>query len=249
MVTAPTIVLVHGAGHTAPAWDRTRTHLRCASIAVDLPGRRNRPAHIAGVTIDAAADSICADVDAVISGEVVLVGHSAGGILLPAVAARLGARVQHLVFVAGLCARHGERVIDTVRPDHAAEVAVRADDLARRYHGHMLAPDDHESWIAIDQKVAASVDSLTFLLQVVSWDGVSPALPRTFVRPLRDRIQPREMQARLIENCAASQVIDIDTGHTPALAAPERLAAILDEIAETSAGVVGRRYDSSAGTS
>jgi pimeloyl-ACP methyl ester carboxylesterase len=39
------------------------------------------------------------------------------------------------------------------------------------------------------------------------------------------------MQAKLIENCAASTVVDLDAGHTPAMDAPEELAAVLDEIA------------------
>ena len=59
-------------------------------------------------------------------------------------------------------------------------------------------------------------------------------LPRTFVRPVRDRIQPLPMQAALIENCAATDVIDIESGHTPAVAAPNELAVILDRVAEES---------------
>jgi len=40
------------------------------------------------------------------------------------------------------------------------------------------------------------------------------------------------MQAQLAENCGASTVIDIDSGHTPAISAPVELAAILDRIAD-----------------
>ena len=42
------------------------------------------------------------------------------------------------------------------------------------------------------------------------------------------------MQAALIENCAATDVIDIESGHTPAVAVPNDLAAILDRVAEQS---------------
>ncbi len=66
----------------------------------------------------------------------------------------------------------------------------------------------------------------------MSWAGVASELERTFVRCLHDPIQPRELQARLIENCAASSVIDIDAGHTPAVGAPVELAVILDRIAD-----------------
>ena len=73
----------------------------------------------------------------------------------------------------------------------------------------------------------------------MSWKGVPPTLERTFVRCLRDAIQPRAMQAQLAANCGASTVIDIDSGHTPAIGAPVELAAILDRIADLSPPDVG----------
>jgi pimeloyl-ACP methyl ester carboxylesterase len=232
----PTIVLVHGAGHTSEVWRSTQEHLRHASVAVDIPGRRSRRADVTAVTIDAAADSIAADVRAATHARVVLVGHSAGGILLPAVAARLGARVDHLVFVAGLSARDGLMTADTVKPGHSREIAARAAELRERYRDHMLAPDALDDALAVidDERVAMTIDSLNFLTQVVSWEGVPASLGRTFVRCLSDPIQSPSLQAELIENCGASRVIDIDTGHTPALDDPQQLAAILDHIADAS---------------
>ena len=56
-------------------------------------------------------------------------------------------------------------------------------------------------------------------------------VPRTFVRCVRDKIQPRPLQDVLIENCSATEVVDIESGHTPAVAAPAELATILDRIA------------------
>src|SRR5207245_248176 len=90
-----TIVLVHGAGHTADVWRAVQEHTRHPTVAFDLPGRRDRPAPIAEVTIDDAATSLAADVERAADGRVVLVGHSAGGVVLPALAARLGERVDH----------------------------------------------------------------------------------------------------------------------------------------------------------
>ena len=87
---SPTLVLVHGSGHTSKAWGGVQEQLRHRSLAVDLPGRADRVADIADVTIDAAAASLAADVEVGSEGALVLVGHSAGGIVLPALAARLG---------------------------------------------------------------------------------------------------------------------------------------------------------------
>jgi pimeloyl-ACP methyl ester carboxylesterase len=228
----PTIVLVHGSGHTARVWDEVQTFLRHGSVAVDLPGRADRVADIADVTLEAAARSLATDVAAATDGALVLVGHSAGGIVLPALAARLGERVARLVFVAGLSAHDGETVMRTVRPDAEAELAVRLTAMRAEYVGCMLEPDPTIDGVrAIDAKTAAPLDSLNYMEQVVSWDGVPASLPRTFVRCVRDRIQSRVLQDALIDNCGAADVIDLESGHTPAVAVPAELAAILDGVA------------------
>src|SRR5262245_27403330 len=137
----PTLVLVHGAGHTSLVWRRVQDRLRHASLAVDLPGRRDRPADITRLTIDAAASSAAHDVIEGTDGALVLVGHSAGGIVLPALAARLVGRVDHLVFVGGLSARHGDAVVDTVRPEARDAMATRLAEMQEQYAGHMLGTD------------------------------------------------------------------------------------------------------------
>lgn len=233
--SGPTVVLVHGSGHTARVWSDVQAALQHSSVAVDLPGRADRIASIADVTIADAVASLATDVEATTDGPLVLVGHSAGGIVLPALAGRLGDRVVQLVFVAGLCARDGNRVIDTVRPDAAAELATRLTAMREEFAACMLEPyAAADGMRPLDAKTAAPIDSLNYMHQTVSWAGVPTDLPRAFVRCLRDRIQSRTLQDALIENCAASVVVDIETGHTPALAAPDTLAAILDDLARRS---------------
>ena len=217
-------------------WDQVRAHLAHASVAVDVPGRRDRPGDVTRVTIDEAADSLAGDVRAATEGTVVLVGHSTGGILLPGLASLLSGQVAHLVFVAGLCARDGEKVVDTVLPGEEASVLERLADMRRQYRGAMLDPEPPGSAPTIsDEQLAMPIESLNFMTQTMSWRGVPPTLGRTWVRCLRDRIQPRELQERLAENCAATSVIDIDAGHTPAVTAPVELAAILDGVATRAA--------------
>jgi pimeloyl-ACP methyl ester carboxylesterase len=233
----PTLVLVHGAGNTSRVWSRVQDHLEHRSLAIDLPGRRDHPGDITRVTIDEAADVAAVDVDAQTTGPLILVGHSAGGIVLPALTARLVDRVEHLVFVAGLSARGGDAVIDTVRPEHRDEMSARLEQMRERFGGHILDPVPRvgASGLVIDGRTAMGIESLNWMSQRMSWDGVPDKVERTFVRCLRDRIQPRAMQAKLAENCGASTVLDLDSGHTPALTAPDRLAALLDALSARTA--------------
>src|SRR5205823_2602382 len=124
-----TAVLVHGAGHSSLVWAETRAALSHPSFAVDLPGRGTRPADITTVTIDEAADAAVADIRGAVDGDLVLVGHSVGGTVLPAVTATLGSRVRHLVFVAGITAPDGQLPLDVFMPGRADAVAVHLKEL------------------------------------------------------------------------------------------------------------------------
>jgi surfactin synthase thioesterase subunit len=128
-----TAVLVHGAGHSAAVWRDTQAALLSPSLAVDLPGRSARPADISVVTIDEATDSVAADVDTSVKGDVVLVGHLVAGTVLPAVTARPRSRVHHLVFVAGLSAPHGELPVEVFLPGRAGEIGARLAELSERH--------------------------------------------------------------------------------------------------------------------
>ena len=94
----------------------------------------------------------------------------------------------------------------TVRPEAEAFLAERLVAMRREFAGCMLEPNASVEGVrALDAKTAAPLDSLNYMEQIVSWEGVPDTLPRTFVRPLRDRIQPRQLQDALIENCGASR--------------------------------------------
>jgi pimeloyl-ACP methyl ester carboxylesterase len=234
----PTVVLIHGSGHTSLIWDDVVAGLQGPALAVDLPGRRRRPADLTQGTIEASSAAAASDVEAAGAPRVVLVGHSSGGLILPSLAARLGARVCHLVFVAGLIARDGHSVSEIIAPDDPQSMLSTRDDLCRRYRGTTFgglsdgeAPIDTDLFVTEDVRTVGSIESLTLMYQPISWQGVSPSLPRSFVRCLADPIQPRDMQARLIENAGAEEVFDIDADHTPAVSRPDELAAIVNEVA------------------
>jgi pimeloyl-ACP methyl ester carboxylesterase len=217
-------ILIHGAGHTSKIWRKTQSHLARPSLAVDLPGRAGKGGSLASLTVAEAARSVAADVRAGTRGDVILVGHSVAGTLLPSIASHLRGRVQHLVFLAGICAPEGVLPADLFAPGQSERMTaylsqLRAESIGMRFED-------------LDKKVAHALDSLSFSCEPMRWAGISEALPRTFVRCLRDPIQSRDVQARFIQSCAAHHVIDIDTGHTPAVEAPAVLATILGDLVD-----------------
>ena len=98
-----TVVLVHGGGTTARFWDRLLPLLPVGTIAVDLPGRADKPADLATLSVDQEVASVVADIESGCGDEpVVLVAHSSGGLVVPGVVSALGGRVRSIVLNAAL---------------------------------------------------------------------------------------------------------------------------------------------------
>ena len=134
---APAFVLVHGGGHGGWCWRRVAHRLRAAGHVVYTPsltgfGERT---HLR----DAAAgfDTFIADVAQVITFEalddVVLVGHSMGGVIVPRVAAQLTERIHRVVWLAAVVTDDGETLLDAVPQSRwiARAVTIEPDGEAR----------------------------------------------------------------------------------------------------------------------
>jgi pimeloyl-ACP methyl ester carboxylesterase len=145
----PTVpyVLVHGGGTTARFWDRLLPHLDGPALAVDLPGRNEKAADLATITVDEEVASVITDVRrASIDAPIILVAHSSGGLVVPGVVAALGDRIRHVVLSAALIPPEGGTGLDCMQPRHAEGLRGAAE--AARQDGTAItlpAPTDPES--------------------------------------------------------------------------------------------------------
>lgn len=233
----PTLVLVHGGSVSSRAWDPVLEHLRSTCLVVDLPGRRYKPADLGSLTRVDWERSVLDDVAAAGLDDVVLVGHSSGGYVIPGVAAGLPAGVvRHLVFVAATCPKEGERPVDAMTEKLAArardnEAALRAGaagrTLAELRPGEPPVETDLE---VVELGGRMGLEAPSQLFEAVTWAGV-PDVPRTYVRGLGDRVIPPDHALVMAANAGAGRVVDLDAGHDTMASAPAELAALLDEIA------------------
>ena len=58
-----TVVLIHGGPAPPGSWDRLLPYLDGATLTVDLPGRRSRPADLATLSVDVEVTSVTAHVE------------------------------------------------------------------------------------------------------------------------------------------------------------------------------------------
>jgi pimeloyl-ACP methyl ester carboxylesterase len=240
-----TFLLLHGGGASSGFWDRLLPHLDRPALAVDLPGRARKPFDPMTFTVDEGVQSVLADVRAAGIGDCVIVAHSSGGLFVPGIAAALAPRVKHIVLSAASVPPEGGLGLDAMKPSHRARLTAGMD--AARRDGWVLRtpppPDDVEQvrntygGKPLDDDLVAFVtdpsrwvqDSMNVYYQPVSWASVA-GVPVTYLRQLQDRAVPPELQTEMASRIPNAQVVEIDTGHAPAITDPELFARVLNQV-------------------
>ena len=130
-------VFVHGGNHDKSCWQLLLPLMKIPSIAVDLPGRGDRPANGVAITYAMCAEAVLADADAAGFDRFMLIGHSMGGLTISRTALEAPERVAHLVYVGALVLPVGMTVADKFGVDIApgqpdsAMMPVMDEQLAR----------------------------------------------------------------------------------------------------------------------
>lgn len=237
--SSPTLVLVHGGSVTSLAWDPVLPLLHTPAVAIDLPGRRHRPADLGQVRRRDWEVSAAADIAAAGLTDVVLVGHSSGAYVIPGVAALLPpGSVRHLVFVAGTCPAEGDSPVDAMTDKLRAMALGNADNLRAQAAGKTLGGlRDGEPPIVTNLQVVGvdprmGVEAPQQLFEPMTWPDLGD-VPRTYVRGLRDRVIPPDHALVMARNARAGEVVDLDAEHDTPGTAPAALAAVLDRIADS----------------
>lgn len=231
------LVLVHGGSFAASCWDLVVPLLAGPVLAVDLPGRGGHPAPLGSVTLAAGADSLVADVDAAGFDEVVLVGHSLAGCVLPGAIGRLGDRVRHAVFVAATVPSHGASALDMLDASirGLAEAAL-ADgsaggtldlDIARVVFGNDL-DDERFGWM-VERMVPEAPGVIAEPVDLTPLRSGSFA--RTWIRPIHDAIVDPARQLDFAGHVGGCEVVDLDAAHMCMISQPRALAGLLEGLA------------------
>jgi pimeloyl-ACP methyl ester carboxylesterase len=232
-------VLVHGAWHGAWCWFKIATALERVGQGVsvlDLPAGGIDGTLPRDVTFEMQVDRVVAVLDA-LPEPVILVGHSAGGPVVSAVAEVRPERIAKLVYLSAF-----------LLPDGTSLVQASALDRGSRLNGHLIIGDqsiDVDPAIVRDAFYNRSSDqdvalAQTLLRPVGLLPLVSPmhlgtnfaGVRRFYISCLQDQAVSPEAQERMYTALPCERVLTLrDSDHSPFLSRPRELLRAFREIA------------------
>jgi pimeloyl-ACP methyl ester carboxylesterase len=225
-----TYVLVHGAYQGGWIWKPVATRLRAAGHTVYTPtldGCAERH-HLVrpGITVATQAQEIAQWLFYEDVQQVVLVGTSAGGMVICKAAELARQRIARMVFVDALALLPGEQVAQIVQRAAPYETTAittgpsRADAETRLFAD--LEPGTR-AW-ALERYTPHPIAALEAPMELGNfWEQAWPA---TVIRCRRSVNPPETHQRRIAERLRAVWH-EMDTGHYPMLSQPEELTRLL----------------------
>lgn len=234
-----TLVAVHGAWSAGWAWHKMKPLLRARGvelIAPTLTGLGER-AHLLNPSVG--LETHIRDITALLVMEdlndVILLGHSYGGMVVTGVADRVPERIIRLIYLDAFVPEDGQCVFDLLPPQIAESMRARVTSEGEGWKilPNSLPPDTSEQdrvWIVSrrgPQPLATHEEKLH--LRSVS----PPSCTRAYIYCLRvglgDVFGPVAARIRLREGWTYRQ---IDASHSPHVTAPERLTEVLLSVLE-----------------
>jgi pimeloyl-ACP methyl ester carboxylesterase len=234
-----TFVLVHGGRHGGWSWKQVASNLRARGHEVYAPslsglGDRAHLLDLVGVIdLDTHIQEITALVVFEDLTDVILVGHSYGGMVITAVADRDDGRVSRVVFLDAQVPRNGESVLDLMS-DEGAEAfrQMIAEGGGLRVPARLVTP---EFWDVTDPSVIEWMrpritdQPAATLEQKIRLSSTPLRVPRTYIKCTASDKMPLTLVERVLED-PEFELISLPIGHDAGMIDPGLVAGLLDEI-------------------
>jgi pimeloyl-ACP methyl ester carboxylesterase len=234
----PTMVLVHGAWYGGWCWERVTPLLESRGHAVLAPtmqGIAHRSADAASVTLESQVAELIEMFHVLDLRDVVLVGHSYGGMVISLLAERQPARVRQLIYLDAFVPESGKAVVDYLLPVERRQAIV---DVGMRtgfvppVPARALGVVDADDLAYVEARVTPQPFA-TMSQKAVLSKPAGDGLPRAYVACVNPASGSFGPFARRIEQDPSWQFRALQTGHNVMITAPELLAGTLVELAAT----------------
>jgi pimeloyl-ACP methyl ester carboxylesterase len=164
--------------------------------------------------------------------DIVLIGHSYGGMVATGIADRARDKIQQLIYLDAFVPKDGEALFDLVGPEgrRGMEASTKAGD-GWRVPPNPIPPDTSEAdvnWL-MPRRVPQSIRCFNTPLRLT---GGETTLPRSYIYCTRTTpADPFRQFATRARSEPGWRFYEMDASHSPHVTAPEALAALLQAIA------------------
>ena len=230
-------LVAHGAWSAGWAWKKMHPLMRSRGHRLVTPtytglGERAHLAH-PGIDLDAHIDDMVAVLHCEDLTDIVLVGHSYGGMVATGVADRAPAKIAQLVYLDAFVPRNGEALFDLVSAEARAGMRKAADEAGDgwRIPPNPLPPDTDQTDVSWIMPRRVMQPRKTFE-QPVRLTGAGERLPRTYIYCTRP--SPGDVFRQFAERARSDprwRSHEIDASHSPHVTAPAVLADLLAALA------------------
>lgn len=237
-----TYVLIHGAWQASYVWDVASAdllHKGHKVIAVELPGHGNDMTPPQNLTLDVYRDKVIEALSKV-AGEVILVGHSMGGMVITHVAEKFPSKISKLVYLGAFLPASGQALSDLAFSDPDSKLGPSlipsADqltiDVARDRLTDLFIKDGS---LVERERVLANYraePAIPFINKVALTKDGFGAVEKVYIKTLNDVVISPRLQDRMIAGTDIKTVYQLHTSHSPFLAQPHAVTDIFLHIAE-----------------
>lgn len=226
-------VVVHGAWSAGWSWRKMHPLVRAAGHQLYTPTLTGLGERRHLLTRDTGLETHMSDIRAVLEFEdlrdVVLVGHSYGGMVATGVADRDRGRVARLVYLDAFVPEGGQCLLDLVEPGARAGMREHAQSEGEGWlvPANPIPPDtapEDAEWIA-RRRLPQPIATFEAALRMT---GPALSLPRSYI--YCTRIPPGDPFGRFAEHARQQsgwRLHEIDASHSPHVTAPETLCQVL----------------------
>lgn len=237
MTSPSTFVLVHGAWQGGWVWRPAAELLGAHGHRVFTPtltGLGER-AHLldASVNLSTHIEDIRWLIEAEDLRDIVLAGHSYGGMVVSGVADRMSDRVKSLVIVDGFVPEDGKAMRDYWPPSSVQHLEKQAEQ-----NGGVSVPPIAAALLAVDEANREWIDSnatpqpFATFNEAIRLTGASAAIAKkTYIRATKFRSHPFDAFLKRLQADGRWRTIEMDSGHEPMVDRPSQLVELLEEAA------------------
>ena len=224
-------VLVHGAWHGGWCWRYVRPLLKGHEVfAPSLTGLGERR-HLAGPGVD--LDTHISDIVSILEREdlrdVILVGHSYGGMVVTGAADRAPERIGRLVYLDAFVPENGKCTLDYVVPERAARMREEGEKVGSVTPPPLslwgLTRPEHIDFVK-PREVRHPYRTMSQPIRLKN-EAALKRLPKTFVYCSSPATGSFDAFAAKYRNDPAWKFFELATGHDAMILMPERVAQIL----------------------